>query len=72
MGFFDSLGSVLGEAAGEMVNSMQKKQERIMRYKARYEVLDDATLMRKLKNSSNTEEKMALMSILKERGYGKQ
>lgn len=62
MGFWDIVN-----AAGEKV---QEKQARIMRYKDRFESLDDETLKRKARNSSGDAQLAALL-ILKERGYGK-
>lgn len=45
------------------------KMERIERYKARFESLDDRELIRKYKSTSG-EQKMACAMLLKERGYG--
>ena len=47
----------------------QAKMQRVERYKAQFESLDDRELIRKYKTTSG-EQKMACAMLLKERGYG--
>lgn len=70
MGFFDSLGDALGKGAAYAVNSVMEKEKKIERYVERYQRYDDEFLIRKYKNPSCTEEKIAVAKLLKERGYG--
>ena len=66
MGILEFLGDV---AKGVTKNIVDKAQE-IKNFKLLYSNLSDEVLISKLKKSTNSEEKMALMSLLKERGYG--
>lgn len=70
MGFFDSLGDALGKGAAYAVNSVMEKERKIERYVEKYQRYDDEFLIRKYKHPSCTEEKLAVIKLLKERGYG--
>lgn len=60
----------VAKKAGQLgYEALLEKQERIEKYKVRYDHLDDATLFRKLKTTTG-DAKLACMLILKERGYG--
>lgn len=73
MGFLDGLGSALGKAAGAAYKGMQEKNEIIFRYKAMYERYDTEKLMRMHQETSrNSDEKLAIRLVLKDRGYGNQ
>ena len=64
MGFFDTLGKVakgIGEQAVKGLNDMKS-------YKEQYESCSDDELFSKLTKSPSTEN-MAILSILKDRGY---
>lgn len=66
MGFFEFVGDVVKGIAQNVIDKTQEMK----RIKMLYSNLSDEVLILKLKKSSNTEEKMALMNLLKERGYG--
>ena len=70
MGFFDSLGDALGKGASSTMNSLMEKERKIENYVEKYQYRDDEFLIRKYKHPSCTEEKIALVKLLKERGYG--
>jgi len=65
------LGSFLLNLAEGFVNTVVEKAERIDGIKSKYEKYDDTSLKRELKSSGSDEKKMAIVSILKDRGYGK-
>lgn len=65
MGFFDSLGKILGSAAGAGIEMIEKEQELINDARK----LDDETLKRRFKSETNSKKKFAYGSVLKERGY---
>jgi hypothetical protein len=66
MGF----GSFLLDLGKGAVNSMQAKQENINRLKSEYRRYSDDELKKKFQSSSG-DMKIAAMSLLQERGYGK-
>lgn len=64
MGFFDTLGKVakgIGEQATKRINDMEK-------YKEKYEDYSDDQLFSRLTKTASAEN-MAILSILKSRGY---
>lgn len=69
-GDFAKKAAQLGASAAKSVaDSAKQKVERINMYKERYDVLDDAALIKKFKSSSG-EQRMACAMLLRERGYG--
>ena len=70
MGFFDSLGDALGKGASSAMNSLMEKERKIENYVEKYQYRDDEFLIRKYKHPCWTEEKIAIVKLMKERGYG--
>ena len=70
MGFWDSLGSALGESASHTMNKIKERERKIEYYVERYQYRDDEFLIKKYKHPSSTEEKLAVIKLLKARGYG--
>lgn len=63
MGFLD-----VAKKAGQLgYQALQEKRERIEKYKARYDRLDDQTLYKRWKSSTG-DAKLACLFLLKERG----
>lgn len=69
MGFWGAAGKVLGDAAQDMIKQAQKKMERIEKYEEYFEHMTDDELKRKLKTTSDSERKQAIINVLKRRGY---
>ena len=71
MGFWDSFKEFGKEMGGEVKKSLKERAERINGYKEKYSQMDDDTLLRFFRNTSRrTEERMVILQILRERGYG--
>lgn len=72
MGFLD----VLGKVANGVLESIDKQQQRISEYEYEYSRYDDEYLIRKYRElretHSNKDLLMAIIRILKDRGYGNQ
>ena len=65
MSFWDGLKAV----GGAVVDGLNKQQEKLDKYRDRYEMLDDQELIRKYKNAPNGEARYVCAFLLKERGY---
>lgn len=65
MSFWDGVKTV----GGAVVQQMNEKQERVSRYKDRYDSLDDPALIKRYKGSTG-DAKYACALLLRERGYG--
>ena len=71
MGFFNTVGKAAMGVGKSVCNSIQEKEERIMRaYDEMYD-WDDEKVIRRYR-SSDQEKKLAAIKILKERGYTKE
>lgn len=68
MGFFNTVGKAAMGIGKNVCNSIQEKEERIMRAYDEMCDWDDERVIRRFR-SSDQERKMAAMMILKERGY---
>lgn len=66
MGFFDSLGSAFGAAAGHAVKTTQEAQE----WKERLRGKSPEELKNIARTGSPTAKKMGAVLLLKEMGYG--
>ncbi len=64
-----SLWDVVKKVNDYAVNQVNQTQQNVMKYKERYERLDDEALKRKYRMTSGYE-KCACAMLLKERGYG--
>lgn len=65
MGFWDGVKAV-GKFIGDAV---EKRKQRIMETKERYSHYDDDYLLRKYRNTSDSDVRIACGMLLKERGY---
>lgn len=63
-----SLWDGIKAVGGVIVDGVNKKQESINKYRARYEMLDDQELIRKYKNAPNGDARCACALLLRERG----
>lgn len=67
-----SLWDFVKDLGGFFVSAAQEKQEKILKYKERYEQYpDDQELIRLYRTASPVEKKYGIGLVLKERGYGK-
>ncbi|MBR7179532.1 MAG: hypothetical protein IKD27_08490 [Oscillospiraceae bacterium] len=67
-----SLWDFVKDLGDFFVSAAQEKQEKILKYKERYEQYpDDQELIRLYRTASPVEKKYGIGLVLKERGYGK-
>ena len=67
-----SLWDFVKDLGDFFVTAAQEKQEKILKYKERYEQYpDDQELIRLYRTASPVEKKYGIGLVLKERGYGK-
>lgn len=64
-----SLWDVVKGVGNYAVKTMQDKQEKVLKYKDKYEMYDDEQLFKMYKTTTG-DAKLACAWILRERGYG--
>ena len=68
MGFWNKLHDIVLDILTQQCNGMERKLEKVQYYKEKYSDYDDASLVEEYKRSSD-EKRVAIGSVLKERGY---
>ena len=69
MGFWDSAGNIAGKMASGAIDSIQKQQNEINKYRQRYEEYEDNDKLYKEMLRSSGNKKLAIAMILRDRGY---